>query len=436
MAIENPIPDYLSVRATTLENAWSRFDPQTPLPVGSPFYVTREDNPLGRLIRGLLLVRSGPPKYFFAGHRGCGKSTELNRLVVDPRIKKQYWPVKFSVRDQCDFNDLDAVEVLLAIGAQIFHQYTHGGGKIKDDLLAELEGWKGRTVERLRQKGATFESGAGLDIGQFLLSALLKVKTEHVTRDIVRQEIRPRLSELIEIINLMSAEVLAQSGRQALVIIEDMDKPPLKIARRLFEESFTNLIQPTCAIVYTVPVAIYFDPAYAQIREASYFLPNVKLHEKGQPDQLRATGGRTMRHFVLARMDEALITREALNEAVRLSGGVFREIAHILQKSIDNALARDDSHVQPEDVVWAAAQIRSGFRRLLNDDDYRLLLDVRATNEMRQPDKISHLFHLMAVLEYSNAENWCDVHPTLDPLLDDIAPTLPGNQKAEEANLA
>jgi hypothetical protein len=436
MAIENPIPDYLSVRATTLEQAWSRFDPQTPLPVGSPFYVDREDNPLGRLTRGLLLVRSGPPKYFFAGHRGCGKSTELNRLVVNPRIQKQYWPIKFSVREECDFNDLDVVEVLLAIGAQIYKQYTEANGKLKKDLLNELEGWKGRTVERLREKGATFESGAGLDIGQFLLSALLKVKTEHVTRRIVRQEIGPRMSELIEIINLMSAEVQAQSGRRTLVVIEDMDKPPLKIARQLFEDSFTNLTQPACAIIYTMPVAIYFDPAYAQIREASYFLPNVKLHEKGQPDRLRTTGVSTMRHFVLARMDKALITREALNEAVRLSGGVFREIAHILQKSIDNALARNDSQVQPEDVAWAAAQIRSGFRRLLNDDNYRLLLGVRATNEMRQPDKLSHLFHLMAILEYSNDENWCDVHPALDPLLDDIAPTLLNNHKPEEANLA
>jgi len=420
MPTTHSLPDYLSVRAASLEEGWSRFDPQMPLPVGSPFYVTREDNPLGRLKRGLLLVRGGPPKYFFAGHRGCGKSTELNRLVVDPDILKRYWPVKFSIREQCDFNDLDVVEILLAMGAQIFKQYTEQGGKMKDDLLAELEGWKGRTVQRLREKGATFESGAGFDIGQFFLSALLKVKTEHSTRQIVREEIGPRMSELIEVINLMSAEMRGQSGRVALVIIEDMDKPPLKITHRLFEESFTTLTQPTCAVVYTVPVAIYFDPAYARIREASYFLPNVKLHEKGRDDQVRETGLRTMRHFVLARMDEALITRPALNEAVRLSGGVFREIAHILQKSIDNALARNDDRVQPEDIDWAAAQIRSAFRRLLGDEEYHHLLEVQATNEMRHPDRLGPLFHLMAALEYSNGENWCDVHPALEPLLDEV----------------
>ena len=305
---------------------------------------------------------------------------------------------------------------------------------MKKDLMTELEGWKGRTVERLREKGATFESGAGFDIGQFFLSALLKVKTEHITRQIVRQEIGPRMSELIEIINLMSLEVLAQSRRQVLVVVEDMDKPPLHIARRLFEDSFTNLTQPACAIVYTVPVAIYFDPAYAQIREISYFLPNVKLHEKGQTEQWRATGVRTMRHFVLARMDEPLISRKALDETVRLSGGVFREIAHILQRSIDNALAREDTRVETQDVAWAAAQIRSGFRRLLNNNDYRLLLDIRATNEMRHPDKLGLLLHLMAALEYSNGENWCDVHPALVPLLDEIASILTTEEDSGEAD--
>lgn len=414
-------PEYLFVRATTLEEAWSRFDPTLPLPVGSPFYVEREDNPLGRLQRGLLLVRGSAPKYFFAGHRGSGKSTELNRLVENEGIRQRYWPVKFSVRDQCDFNDLTYIEVLLAMGAQIYTQYREAGGRMKADLLAELEGWKGRVLTRLNEKGATFESGAGVDIGKFFLSALLKVKTEHVTRELMRQEIAPRVSELIELINLMSAEVLVQSKRQVLVVIEDMDKPPLEVSRKLFEGALTTLMQPTCAIVYTVPVAIYFDPAFAQIRETSYFLPNIKLHEKQRREQPHKSGVRAMRAVVLARMADTLISDEALDEAVKNSGGVFREIAHILQRAIDNALARKAANIDREDVAWATAQIRSGFRRLLRQDDYRLLLDVRAHNEIRSPEKLAGLFHLLAVLEYTNGENWCDVHPALDPLLDEVA---------------
>lgn len=414
-------PDHLFVRATTLEEAWSRFDPAQPLPVGSPFYIERADNPIGRLQRALLLARGALPKYFFAGHRGSGKSTELNRLVADDAIRQRYWPVKFSVRDECDFNDLTHIEVLLAMGAQIFIQYHAAGGRMKGDLLDELEGWKGRVVTRLNEKGATFESGAGVDVGKFLLSALLKVKTEHVTRELVRQEIAPRISELIELINLMSAEVLAQSKRPVLVVIEDMDKPPLNVSRKLFEGALTTLMQPRCAIVYTVPVGIYFDSAFAQIRETSYFLPNIKLHEKQRRDQPHKDGIRAMRAFVRARMADTLIAGDALDGAVTNSGGVFREIAHITQRAIDNALARNAGRIESEDVAWATAQIRSGFRRLLSQEDYRLLRDVRAHNEIHSPERLAPLFHLLAVLEYTNGENWCDVHPALDPLLDEAA---------------
>lgn len=160
--------EHLYVRATTLEEAWSRFEPELPLPYDSPFYVARADNPRGELERGLLLTRGSQlPKKFFAGHRGCGKSTELNRLVEDNRILQKYWPVLFSVRDSCDFNDLAVEELLLAMGAEIFHQYEESGERLNDELLRELEEWKGRTVQRLTEKGAVFESGAGFDISQF-----------------------------------------------------------------------------------------------------------------------------------------------------------------------------------------------------------------------------------------------------------------------------
>lgn len=258
----------------------------------------------------------------------------------------------------------------------------------------------------------------------FLLSALLTVKTEHSTRQIVRQEIGPNLTRLIEIINLICAEILAQTGRPVLVVVEDMDKPSLTVSRRLFEESLVNLTQPACSIVYTVPVAIYFDPTYTQIQDTSFFLPNIKLHPKGQPDTLRPAGVKIMRHLGLVRMNEALISSEALDAAIQASGGVFREMTLLMQRSIDNALNRDGRQVELEDVRRTMAQRRSEFRRLLSDDDYRLLLAVRTSNEMRHPDKLAALLHLLAVLEYNGEDNWCDVHPVLHPLLDELAATL------------
>ena len=112
--------EFLYVRATTLAEAWNRFEPDVPLPHDSPFYVTRAPNPRNKLELVLFLNPVNQHlKKFFAGHRGCGKSTELNRLVQSPAIQQKYWPVLYSVRDNCDFNDLQVEELLLTMGAEI-----------------------------------------------------------------------------------------------------------------------------------------------------------------------------------------------------------------------------------------------------------------------------------------------------------------------------
>ncbi len=70
--------------ATNLDDAWINFDPFTPLPAGSDFYVDRPGRPLRDLKRALLRANRlpTPPKYFFSGHRGAGKSTEINRQDI------------------------------------------------------------------------------------------------------------------------------------------------------------------------------------------------------------------------------------------------------------------------------------------------------------------------------------------------------------------
>ncbi len=404
-------------QATTLDDAWINFDPQTPLPPNHPFYVEREENPLDELIRSLRLQVGRAPKYFFAGHRGCGKSTELARLAAHSGINMQYWPVQFSIRDKCDFNDLNYVEVLLALAAQMYLDFTAQGGKMDPGILAELEGWKDRTVEKLTAKGAVFETGAGFDLGKFFLTALTKVQTEHTTRQIVREEFRPRVSELIARINLIAAQIQAATKRNVLVIVEDLDKIPLEQARVLFSDAYQVLIQPTITIVYTVPVALYFSPAYTPIREQGFFLPNVKLHPKENRRGRYKAGYELMREFVLKRMDDSLITPQALNAAIRLSGGIFREASYVMQTAIARAALRKADRVIPADVREAESRIRNSFRRILTADDRAVLHEVWQTCELRDPERLAPLLHLLAAIEYKNDENWCDVHPALGPLL-------------------
>ena len=69
-------------QATDLDYAWLNFEldlPLEPMPDGSPnpFYVNRPGNPTSRLERELTRPYRQPPRQFFSGPRGRGKSNIL-----------------------------------------------------------------------------------------------------------------------------------------------------------------------------------------------------------------------------------------------------------------------------------------------------------------------------------------------------------------------
>ncbi|CAG0957762.1 hypothetical protein METP3_00638 [Methanosarcinales archaeon] len=124
------MPEEFNV-AYNFELALTNFDPSYPLPADCPFHVEREDKPLERLKTALLIDHKQAPKYFFSGHRGCGKSTELNNLAVDEKIKEKFYIIKYSMKDVCDVNNLNYIDVLLSIGAQIYIQYIEAGNELR-----------------------------------------------------------------------------------------------------------------------------------------------------------------------------------------------------------------------------------------------------------------------------------------------------------------
>ncbi len=135
--------------ATDFDRAWLNFELDLPLKPEkngkpNPFYIDRPGNPIAELTDALLAPFYRPPKFFFSGHRGCGKSTELLHLLSNPEIQKKYWPINFSIREEADIIDLDFRDVLLAIGSRLFREYRKKGGDLPEQLLKELYSWQGK----------------------------------------------------------------------------------------------------------------------------------------------------------------------------------------------------------------------------------------------------------------------------------------------------
>ena len=398
--------------AEDLDLAWSNFDPFFTLPANSPFHVERAGKPLNKLIRALMRQHRQPPKYFFSGHRGCGKSTELNRLAAAEEIKNKFFIVKYSVKDVCDVNNLNYVDVLFSMGAQLYIQYIDAGKKLRPELIKELESW-GSSIEQEMEKTNSAGVSMKAGIGAFFLSIQAKIKSESTTRETIRKQIEPKLSELIDKINLIIADIEGKEQKNVLVIIDDLDKPNLEQAKAIFYNNYTAITQPACHIVYTVPISIFFVPEFTAIRETRFFLPNIKLHTKNGRNSRYEPGYELMRTFVYRRMMEELIETEALDLAIKMSGGLFREGARIMQIAADSAIEKERNRILIEDVERAEREIRSDFTHILESGDYATLNEIYRTNEIRGIEKIGHLLHNLSVLEYVNDESWFDIHPTL-----------------------
>ena len=93
-------------------------------------------------------------------------------------------------------------------------------------------------------------------------------------------------------------------------------------------------------------------------------------------------------------------------------------MARIMRTAIGRARRRKAAKVENIDVEWATTEIRNEYRRILDKDDIEILRKVHQQNRLEYDDRLRPLLQLLAVLEYRNGENWCDIHPVLRRLIE------------------
>ena len=159
-------------------------------------------------------------------------------MAANPNILARFWPVHFTIQEVADINDLGFVDVLVAMAAQIFTQYHHPkqGRKLPNQALKELKEWKDCVDGKTRM----VEIGGGLELGLELQTFFGKIgpsiKLEAAKRREFRDEVKKDISGLIGLINLITTTIQGQTSRLPLVLIDDLDKPDLELARAIFHD--------------------------------------------------------------------------------------------------------------------------------------------------------------------------------------------------------
>ncbi|PZO51651.1 MAG: hypothetical protein DCF15_14660 [Phormidesmis priestleyi] len=403
------------------------FKPERPLLVDQElrdFYVLREDSPVDKLALELKMADE-PAKYLLAGHRGGGKTTELRRL--ETRCKLDYTMVWVDTDTNLDKFNIGHAEVVVLIGMSIVQQLEASGWKLPNQLETNLLG----SLARITYQDRDFEEGGwGLPKVFADLGLLLRVGFQQDTK--TTREVRPALGEIIDRVNDI-IEAAQHDRRELLVIVDGLDRKEYSIALEMFSSSLLTALN--CHIVYAVPIALRYSPAFRQPMQgfsSCLDLDNVPVFKCS--DQRCPTihpdphGRKILNNVISKRLNTLADTYENLCEAEAIellcekSGGVMRDLVRLARTACMVALQEKATRITQEIAEEAVRE----ERRTYSIEDYHFpeLDEVNRTgsttsNVFDSPrGKVvicEELLHHKLILGYEDPGQgrWFDINPIL-----------------------
>lgn len=361
--------------------------------------------------QGRLLKSSLP------AHRGSGKSTALNRLVSN--LSDDFFVVSYDILELLDSNDVNYADVLFSILAQLIERTREENTEIGKALIERANKW-GSSITKEIISSETHEVGAGLGV-RFprFMELFARMKNETETREEVRKEIRPRISELISIINDMVIDI-EETGKQVLIIIDNLEKSDPEKAFDLFGNHGTQLAQPKCKIIYTFPISLKNSDRFSQIRmnfSDDIMYPNIKVHNQDGSVDRESPERALMKKIAAKRVSPGLFEPEALEHIIDMSGGVLREYVRIIRDSAVTALTRGKTLIDKAVVEEVVNDLKNTYQNQLSDEDYVMLLEIFDSKNIKRDMVLVGLLHNLSVLEYTNGRSWCDLNPVVREIL-------------------
>ena len=409
-------------KATNLVGAYNNFvvEPLKTEEEFKDFYVARPKNapsPIEEL-KDRIENADSAKKYLFLGFRGCGKSTELNRLFQLLDMDK-FLLVSYSIRE-LDVSDFDFRDFFGSMALKIYdiaEKEIKLEKDIKDDFLDFM-----MHITKVSEEDVTKYSEMGISFSNFIL---LKLGREAKTREYIRKELETKISDLIQKLNWLTMEVETKTGKRIVVIVDDLDKlTRVKQAEDFFYKNYGLLIQPNCFVIYTFPIPLTFNPYYENVRPAfddDIILPQLPVKSK-DGKRVNENNFNFYKELVEKRMDLDLIEENALEEAI-VSTGKTSEFISIMRDAAIKAYRNENERITKEEVGKALEKLRRTYDRTLTEAHKKRLLEIYDKKEARDEntnDSTSRdlLFSLTAV-EYEDEEGrWCDINPLLMPLVE------------------
>jgi len=364
-----------------------------------------------------------PFRWFFTGHTGAGKSTELNRAINDPRLVAKYLPSVFSVREKLDINNLDFTDLLLGIAQSAVAIAGDAKVKIPAELQKRISNW-GREAEVETELGGEAHAKGGLEWNLLFGKASAEIQAGGSRKQTIREKLRDSLTDFITLIDELAQTIESATHRRPLILLDGLDHVDFRPIREIFTNHWASISKPRVSLLIVVPLPLLNEQGFmAYVQDNYSLLPNIKVFQEPNSQKLETDGFKFFKDVISRLADLDLFTDEALREIFRLSGGMLRDMIGIAGDAAKYADAEDPhGKVKPAHVERVLNDRKAYFRRLLSAKDYDVLRRIRGNPYPLGFDGIGPLLHLKAIIFYPNGEGWYGVHPAVQAILDAAPP--------------
>lgn len=435
----------IAAMADPIVKALSRCNPNEALEPGDPRFVDFDD------LRGLTLrtriqkflsaaeERQGYAKIVVAGHRGSGKSTELNR--VEEVLKESgYDTLWASVNDNLDPNDLsfsDVMRLIVSLLDDFYGERAKRDPLLKDafdsvtDWFREVTKTYSERIKDAREYGLRGGLGGKLgaragaeagvpgtkggiqfrtELGELAASINVVRRSEANESTEIKETLERYPSQLVDNINLL---LRAVGSKRIAIILDNVDKYTPELVNEAFLRQSGLFHALECHLIYTVQASMQYRPVEDALEESFQVLeiPMLPVYQARTRHAQDAVVAR-IREAVYKRVDSDLFASgdAAVNELILASGGCWRDLLRLLNEALLNA----DVTIEAQHVIKAKQRVAQTFRRILQDEgDLKILAQVHLEHKMLSGKRACELLNHRCILAY-NGEGWYDAHPLLE----------------------
>lgn len=415
-------------KATTLDDIYNNFEGNRPLSADEyEFFINIYDKKLKRFIGNIKRNQNKQNIFFIAGQRGNGKSTILNNL----KHKNSDFEEKYEVRhiqamEVFRYDDIDIVDILLGIGFDLIDNNElpkENSTILRDEFKNKLKELEELHTGELSQSNTATDTGssrvtANAEVGAgFSLYSIFSAKgslsSTYKADENIRKEVKKtykfKNKDLLTMVNslIKMYQRLKNTDKEILLILDGFEK--LNNINDIFTKDIDILRDIECFKIITMPVYLKGIVDVYNVKAIDFTMEIDKNGEIKDRDLLK--------DVITSRIEnKALITDEAMDFAIQMSGGNLRQLLEIIQKASTEAIDIFESSVIGLDEIESAIGLMRG------DLDYKtqvyseFLTEIQSSHTVKKENREDLIDTLRSglVFAYLNGKAYYDINPIIE----------------------